>query len=151
MNHFINIRDISSSILRKIIKDFVVEISEFYMKYDETYKTQLSQGKQKIEMSFWTNVNEPGSKNVLHTHKGMSFASTYNLQTEGTGNIVFRNPANVLNDCNTSSPFVRYMSTEPKDGDLLVWPAWIPHEVEINKSDKQRINIASNIFYRWEK
>ena len=137
--------------LRKIIKDFVVEISEFYMKYDETYKTQLSQGKQKIEMSFWTNVNEPGSKNVLHTHKGMSFACTYNLQTEGTGNIVFRNPANVLNDCNTSSPFVRYMSTEPKDGDLLIWPAWIPHEVEINKSDKQRINIASNIFYRSEK
>ena len=115
------------------------------------YKDKISQKEQKVDMSFWTNVNEPGSKNVLHTHKGMSFASTYNLQTEGTGNIVFRNPANVLNDCNTSSPFVRYMSTEPKDGDLLVWPAWIPHEVEINKSDKQRINIASNIFYRWEK
>ena len=32
-----------------------------------------------------------------------------------------------------------------KDGDLLIWPAWVPHFVEENKSNKQRINIASNI------
>ena len=131
--------------LRETIRDFIVEISEFYIKYDEAYKTQLSQKKQQVDMSFWTNVNEPGSTNVIHTHKGVSFACTYNLQTSGTGDLVFRNPANILNDCNSKSPFVRYMSIEPKDGDLLVWPAWIPHEVEINKSDKQRINIASNI------
>ena len=137
--------------LRETIRDFIVDISKFYIEHDKTYKDKISQEEQKVDMSFWTNVNEPGSTNVIHTHKGVSFACTYNLQTEGTGNIVFRNPANVLNDCNTSSPFVRYMSTEPKDGDLLIWPAWIPHEVEINKSDKQRINIASNIFYRWEK
>ena len=131
--------------LRKIIKDFVVEISEFYMKYDETYKTQLSQGKQKIEMSFWTNVNEPGSKNVIHTHKDVSFACTYNLQTSGTGDLVFTNPANILNDCNQKSPYIRNVRVEPKDGDLLIWPAWVPHFVEENKSNKQRINIASNI------
>ena len=131
--------------LRETIRDFIVDISKFYIEHDKTYKDKISQEEQKVDMSFWTNVNEPGSINVLHSHKGESFACTYNLQTEGTGNLVFRNPANTLNDCNSKSPFVRYMSIEPKDGDLLVWPAWIPHEVEINKSDKQRINIASNI------
>ena len=131
--------------LRETIRDFIVDISKFYIEHDKTYKDKISQEEQKVDMSFWTNVNEPGSINVLHSHKGESFACTYNLQTAGTGNLVFRNPANILNDCNSKSPFVRYMSIEPKDGDLLVWPAWIPHEVEINKSDKQRINIASNI------
>ena len=127
------------------IRDFVFEISDFYIKHDEAYKTQLSQGKQQVDMSFWTNVNEPGSTNVIHTHKGVSFACTYNLQTSGTGNLVFTNPANILNDCNQKSPYIRNVKVEPQDGDLLVWPAWVPHEVEINKSDKQRINIASNI------
>ena len=131
--------------LRKVIRDFVVEISEFYSNRDMIYKTRVKNQTQQCDLSIWTNVNEPGSINELHTHKGFSFACTYNLQTEGTGNLVFRNPANLLNDCDLKSPFIRNYKIEPKDGDLLVWPAWVPHEVEINKSDKQRINIASNI------
>ena len=117
----------------------------FYKDHDESFNALISQDEQKLDFSIWTNVNEPGSINELHTHKGFSFACTYNLQTEGTGNLVFRNPANLLNDCDLKSPFIRNYKIEPKDGDLLVWPAWVPHEVEINKSDKQRINIASNI------
>ena len=50
-----------------------------------------------------------------------------------------------MHDCNQKTPFVRDFTIEPKDGDLLVWPAWVPHFVEENKSNKQRINIATNI------
>ena len=84
--------------LRETIRDFIVDISKFYIEHDKTYKDKISQEEQKVDMSFWTNVNEPGSTNVIHTHKGVSFACTYNLQTAGTGNLVFRNPANILND-----------------------------------------------------
>ena len=131
--------------LRDAIKIFVEEISNFYKEHDESFNALVSQDEQKLDFSIWTNVNEPGSINELHTHKGVSFACTYNLQTEGTGNLVFRNPANLLNDCNQKSPFVRNYKIEPKDGDLLIWPAWVPHYVEENKSNKQRINIATNI------
>ena len=131
--------------LRETIRDFIVDISKFYIEHDKTYKDKISQEEQKVDMSFWTNVNEPGSTNVIHTHKGVSFACTYNLQTSGTGNLVFTNPANILNDCNQKSPYIRNVRVEPQDGDLLVWPAWVPHFVEENKSNKQRINIASNI------
>ena len=131
--------------LRETIRDFIVDISKFYIEHDKTYKDKISQEEQKVDMSFWTNVNEPGSTNVIHTHKGVSFACTYNLQTSGTGNLVFINPANILNDCNQKSPYIRNVKVEPQDGDLLVWPAWVPHFVEENKSNKQRINIASNI------
>ena len=34
---------------------------------------------------------------------------------------------------------------KPKDGMLVLWPGWIPHEVIENKSNRQRINIAWGI------
>ena len=49
------------------------------------------------------------------------------------------------NDCNQKSPYIRNVKVEPQDGDLLIWPAWVPHLVERNESNKQRINIAINI------
>ena len=115
--------------LREVIRDFVVDISEFYAERDIIFKTRVHNQTQQCDLSI----------------KDFSFACTYNLQTEGTGNLVFINPANLLNDCNQKSPFIRDFKIEPKDGDLLIWPAWIPHLVEENKSNKQRINIATNI------
>ena len=134
--------------LRETIRDSVIEISSYYADRDDTFGMKLSKGTQQCDLSFWTNVNEPGSANVIHTHKEFVFACTYNIQTSGTGGLIFKNPANILNDCSQKSPFIRRIKVEPKDGDLLIWPAWVPHEVEINKSDKQRINIASNILVK---
>mgnify|MGYP003704826005 FL=1 len=50
-----------------------------------------------------------------------------------------------MSECGPNSPFSSRMSYQPKDGDLLLWPGWLPHEVEINNSEKQRVNIAFNI------
>jgi hypothetical protein len=55
------------------------------------------------------------------------------------------NPANKLSECNPGSPYTGDVYIDPKDGDLFLWPAWVPHEVDVNKSDKQRINIAFNL------
>ena len=33
------------------------------------------------------------------------------------------------------------------DGDLIVFPGWVPHDVGPNTSNKQRINIAFNISF----
>ena len=131
--------------LREEIGQFAQEICKFYVSKEPILQSLMTEHTQQIHLSMWTNVNEPGSTNDLHTHKNANFACTYNLQTEGTGNLVFKNPANLLNDCNQKSPYIRDYKIEPKDGDLLIWPAWVPHYVEENKSNKQRINIATNI------
>ena len=130
---------------RDELRDFVYEICKHYIGLDDSFKSELQKGKQEMDLSMWCNVNEPLSTNDLHSHKGYTFACTYNLQTEGTGFLTFKNPANLLNDCSVQSPFVRDFKIEPKDGDLIVWPAWVPHLVEQNKSNKQRINLAANI------
>ena len=33
----------------------------------------------------------------------------------------------------------------PKVGDLILFPSWIPHEVEVGLSDKKRITVAGDI------
>ena len=133
--------------LREEIGQLTQYICKFYVSKEPMFQSLMTEQTQQIHLSIWTNVNEPGSTNVLHSHKGVSFACTYNLQTEGTGNLIFKNPANLLNDCDIKSPFTRNYKIEPKDGDLLVWPSWVPHEVDINNSDKQRINIAINVSF----
>ena len=97
------------------------------------------------DYNIWTNVNEVGSKNVIHSHKTDAWAGIYYVQAEETGNLMFYNPANLLNECKFNSPFVRNTGILPKDGMLVLWPAWIPHEVIENKSNQQRINIAWGI------
>ena len=131
--------------LRDEVANFTQSICQHYVEQDQKLKMYMTEQTQQMHLSIWTNVNEPGSTNVLHSHKTANFACTYNLQTEGTGNLVFKNPANLLSDCDLKTPFTRNYKIEPKDGDLLVWPSWVPHEVEINNSDKQRINIAINV------
>ena len=133
--------------LRDEVANFVQGICKYYMEQDKSLEMHMTKQMQQINLSMWTNVNEPGSINELHTHKRETFACTYNVQTKGTGNLVFRNPANILSDCNVKSPFIRDFEVEPQDGDLLVWPAWVPHLVKRNESDKQRINIAINVSF----
>jgi hypothetical protein len=94
-----------------------------------------------------TNVNQPGSRNVFHNHKTAVFSAVYYLMATDTGPLRLVNPANVMTDCNVGSPFVRDFYFAPKERDLVLWPAWVPHEVEPNKSDLVRVNINFDIFF----
>jgi hypothetical protein len=102
-------------------------------------------------INYWANVNEPQSRNVVHNHNNAIFSGTYYLQAEGTGDLRFSNPANLIGCCNPDSPFTHDFSFTPNDGDLVLWPSWMPHEVETNFSNKQRINIAFDIRYKNDK
>ena len=120
--------------------------NQIYFQDDPVFKSFI-EGCKNRDFNIWTNVNEVGSKNVLHTHTTDAWAGIYYLQAEGTGNLVFTNPANLLLQCNPKSPYTRKTGIKPEDGMLVIWPGWVPHEVLENKSNKQRINIAWGINY----
>ena len=120
--------------------------NQIYFQGDPAFKSQIEKCKNR-DFNIWTNVNETGSKNILHTHTEDVWAGIYYLQAEGTGNLMFINQANPLLQCNKNSPFTRRTGVTPKDGMLVLWPGWVPHEVLENKSNKQRINIAWGINY----
>ena len=126
------------------MKNLVMEANQNYFERDSVFEYYVDKSNN-LDYNIWTNVNEVGSKNVIHSHKTDAWAGIYYVQAEGTGNLMFYNPANLLNECKFNSPFVRNTGIQPKDGMLVLWPAWVPHEVIENKSNRQRINIAWGI------
>ena len=133
--------------LYSAIRGLSDQTNKMYFQLDHIYKSYVEKCENR-DVSMWTNVNEVGSKNVIHSHKPDAWAGIYYVQGEGTGNLVFHNPANLLSECNPTSPFTRKLELEPRDGMLVIWPGWVPHEVEENKSNKQRINIAWGINFK---
>lgn len=129
--------------LYKSIEGLLETAVDHYTKIDNDFRP----GKG-VTVEQWTNVNNPGSRNVFHAHKSAAFSVCYYMQATDTGALRFVNPSNILNDCNHISPFTRGFPYYPKDRDLVLWPAWLPHEVEPNLSNKQRINMAFDITFK---
>lgn len=128
-------------LLEKVFQ-LAIDAQNYYISIDSVF----NRPKEKFKIEMWTNVNAPKSRNVFHSHKKSNFSAVYYLESEGTGNLRLVNPANILADCNTVGPFTRDLVFQPKNRDLILWPAWIPHEVEPNFSDKNRINIVFDIY-----
>lgn len=118
------------------------EAVKFYQQEDRIF-SKLEINKDAI-VTWWANINQPGSRNTFHTHKEDEFSCVYYLQGTETGDLRFPNPANLLGDCSKTSPFTRDFLFAPNDGDLILFPSWLPHEVEPNLSNKERINLAFN-------
>jgi len=100
------------------------------------------------DIGYWTIINEPDSKNALHDHRLHHYVAVYYLQGKDTGDIVWHNPMNLTESCHPHAPFTSRYSISPTNGQLILWPAWMPHETETNKSNMQRINVAFNIRFQ---
>jgi len=119
------------------------EAVEFYDSYDKIFSARHKSNL--VQVDYWANVNEPGSRNSVHSHKQAQFSAVYYLQSTGTGILRFTNPANIMSECNTASPFTADSAIDPTEGDLILWPSWMPHEVETNFSNQARINLAFDL------
>ena len=98
----------------------------------------------------WLNVNRESHSNKTHTHPGSDLSLTYYCQVPAdSGRIVFENP--VLHQRTTSIWYEKhdvwnseYINLTPKKYDLIIFPSYLPHFVEPNKSNKPRISLACN-------
>jgi uncharacterized protein (TIGR02466 family) len=129
------------------LKEVTNNAINYYIETDHAFAQKVKYF-HSPEVKYWTNVNEPLSKNSLHVHSLHHFVGLYYIQGYDTGDLVFHNPSNLTETCNPYAPFVSRMAWPPKNGDLLVWPGWMPHETEINQSKDQRVNIAFNIRFQ---
>ena len=128
------------------LQDSVDQVMQHYSIDDPTYAKKLKQ-QGELDLQYWTNINDPGSRNVVHSHQAVQYAAVYYLQAEGTGDLCFYNPANITENCHATAPWVSVMSYTPKNGDLVVFPGWVPHDIEPNTSSKERLSIAFNISF----
>ena len=101
----------------------------------------------------WANVNKYKDFNLPHLHLNASLSGVYYVDVnDKSGNIVFTNNNNSMLflwqnikrkyfDENNSNAY----SFLPKNGDLIIFPAWANHYVEPNLSEKDRISISFDL------
>lgn len=101
----------------------------------------------------WANVSERGSANARHVHGGCYWSAVYYLRVdEGSGGSL------ILHDLRMPTlamhaPYLRFNNVQPERdfrikpevGKLILFPSWLPHEVEPWDGDGLRISIAVNV------
>lgn len=102
----------------------------------------------------WFNINKKGAFNRKHTHPWCMFSGVYYVKTpENCGDLIIDDPRavevhNPLPDVDkTKLPifFKPAVSIKPVAGRLYIFPSYVPHSVDPNESDEDRISIAFNI------
>ena len=99
------------------------------------------------DVVYWTNVNEPGSANMFHTHHmaNADVSGVYYVQGSGTGVIRFATHEHLYRMIAPGMPHSSMIGHEPHDGDILLFPSYLQHDVVRNPHPtKQRISIAFN-------
>ena len=92
---------------------------------------------------------EPGKNLDVHAHGGIAFAAVYYVNVpDNSGDLLLLDPRGGVNwfseTAGTNSSQI-YHRIKPKAGHLVVFPGFLLHEVETNKSQDTRMCIANNI------
>ena len=101
----------------------------------------------------WANVNAPGAVHRMHAHpnnflSGVYYAQvqdgadTINFHDPRTQVAIIRPPVTELTAYNTDQVVVKVGV-----GTLVVFPAWLPHSVDANRSERVRISISFNAMF----
>ena len=112
----------------------------------------------KIKESWYHIANNDG-RHGIHIHPNTSWAGIFYVQT-GDCNIDTLNGINSMFNFNLTTiqgdPGVEWVglpahSFDPKEGQLLLFPGWVPHEATPYKGEKDRIIVSANSNFYYER
>lgn len=103
--------------------------------------------------NFWINIAQPGAYMRTHIHPMSVYSGVVYLKTPvNSGRIFFEDDQHRTLELYSRTPkaveaTLQYHSYffDPKPGTLLLFPATLPHFVEKNKSEEDRVTIAFNL------
>ena len=103
--------------------------------------------------NMWININPKGGYNVVHVHPNSFFSGVFYVQTpKDCGNIILRHPCShtendwkdeFWNKLSFETSTLNYLNA--KENMLYIFPSWLEHYVQVNKSKKDRISISFNL------
>jgi len=99
-------------------------------------------------MNSWINIAEKGVKHDYHSHPGYTIAGVYYYRvSDEQGGLCLNNPNMMIYNASFPEGRTSPQSIEiiPKDGDIILFPAWLQHSTMENSVDEERISIAFNI------
>ena len=102
--------------------------------------------------NMWANINPPGGMNMPHLHPNALFSGVYYVKSQPQSgrlkiydprpgvqtNMPIRKPGNPGKD------MWREVNLEPVEGRIIMFPAWLWHSVEENRSNDIRISVSFN-------
>ncbi len=101
--------------------------------------------------NMWAIINTGGSANLRHQHGNSTISGAYYVRApKNSGDIVFYDPrpAPVYSHPNVLGPNLlnaQVNGITPKEGALVLFPSFLDHSVNENKSKEERIVISFNI------
>ncbi len=126
----------------------------FILSHIEQVMVDMNWDKQKQTAkinNMWAIINTGGSANLRHQHGNSTISGAYYVRApENCGDIIFYDPrpAPVYSYPNAISPNTlnaQVNGISPKEGALVLFPSYLDHSVNENKSASERIVISFNI------
>ena len=126
----------------------------FILSHIEQVMVDMNWDKQKQTAkinNMWAIINTGGSANLRHQHGNSTISGAYYVRApENCGDIIFYDPrpAPVYSYPNAISPNTlnaQVNGISPKEGALVLFPSYLDHSVNENKSAFERIVISFNI------
>lgn len=127
-------------------------------KHIQTYAKQLQmdlEGGKLVMSTCWINIMPARVTHSLHLHPLSVLSGTYYVSTpKGTSALKLEDPRlskfmaapNKIENAKIENQ--RYVSLQPKAGDLILFESWLRHEVPPNTSQQDRVSISFN--YEWQ-
>ena len=106
--------------------------------------------------NMWANINPPGGYNAPHIHPNSLFSGVYYVKTPpDSGRLALMDPRpGVQQNMPTRKPgklpreLWRDTYYDPVPGRIIMFPSWMWHKVEPNKSNDTRISVSFNFIMR---
>jgi uncharacterized protein (TIGR02466 family) len=101
--------------------------------------------------SCWFNINGKNTFNWPHIHDGYLSVVYYVEADEDMGHLIFKHPSTSMSVewhddwfNGTSTTTAGSYRFAPKTGRCYIFPSWLEHKVDMNRTDKTRVSFALN-------
>jgi uncharacterized protein (TIGR02466 family) len=127
--------------------------AEVQKRLDEVHRAfEFNPATRQVITEAWININRKGHFNTSHDHPGSLFSAVYYVKGGADkGELELKTPITPHTYTISGEMVGGYnaftghaMVIPPVTGDLLIFPSWLLHRVNMSQSDEERISIAFN-------
>lgn len=127
--------------------------AEIQKRLDDVHRAfEFSPSTCEVITEAWININQKGHFNYSHDHPGSLFSGVYYVKGGADkGELELKTPiaahtytisGDIVGSFNAFTGHA--MVIPPVTGDLLIFPSWLLHRVNMSQSEEERISIAFN-------
>lgn len=130
--------------------NFFLSIKDHIQDVFNNYGWSFNPEKIKCE-AMWAVINKKGNFNIEHIHANCHLSAAYYVKVpENSGNFRIFNPNNISRNrfpliSKTTDLNMLSASLKVNEGELLIFPAYLPHAVGQNETDEDRIVVSFNL------